>query len=82
MVPGAQAFTVQNSDVPAGSGQGYLELDKPAANPKAPISQFSSENGQMTYKSGNSTFQFGAQPSFQQRYNTDNIFNPYAREGR
>jgi hypothetical protein len=33
-------------------------------------------------KQGNSTLQFGGQQSFGQRYNTDNIFNPYARDGR
>jgi hypothetical protein len=33
-------------------------------------------------KQGNGTFQFGGQRSFDQRYNTDNIFNPYARDGR
>ena len=79
----AQAFTVQDSNGPVG-GQGYLELDRPAAAPDrmAPVSRFGNENGQTTYKQGNATFQFGNQRSFDQRYNTDNIFNPYAREGR
>jgi hypothetical protein len=35
-----------------------------------------------TMKQGNTTFQFGSQRSFDQRYNTNNLFDPYAREGR
>ena len=79
----AHAFSMQDSNGPV-SGQGYLELDKPAAAPDrlAPVTRFGNENGQTTLKQGNSTFQFGAQQSFGQRYNTDNIFNPYARDGR
>ena len=79
----AQAFTVQDSNGAVG-GQGYLELDKPAAAPDrmAPVNRFGNENGQTTIKQGNSTLQFGGQQSFGQRYNTDNIFNPYTREGR
>lgn len=46
------------------------------------MSRFGTENGQTTLKQGNTTFQFGQQSGFGDRYNTDNIFNPYAREGR
>jgi hypothetical protein len=79
----AQAFTVQDSNGPVG-GQGYLDFDKPTAPPDrmAPVSRFGNENGQTSIKQGSGTFQFGAQQSFGQRYNTDNIFNPYTREGR
>ena len=79
----AHAFSMQDSNGPV-SGQGYLELDRPAAAPDrmAPVNRFGNENGQATIKQGNSTFQFGNQQSFGQRYNTDNIFNPYARDGR
>ena len=79
----AHAFSIQDENGPVG-GRGYLELDKPAAAPDrlAPVNRFGTENGQTTYKQGNGTFQFGAQQPFGQRYNTDNIFNPYAREGR
>ena len=48
----------------------------------APVNRFGSENGQTTIKQGNSTLQFGNQQSFGQRYNNENLFNPYAREGR
>jgi len=83
VVSAAQAFTVQDSNGPVG-GQGYLDFDKPGSPPDrmAPVSRFGNENGQTTIKQGNGTFQFGAQQSFGQRYNTDNIFNPYARDGR
>jgi hypothetical protein len=76
VVSAAQAFTV--------GGQGYIDFDKPGAAPDrmAPVNRFGNENGQTTMKQGNSTLQFGGQQSFGQRYNTDNIFNPYARDGR
>jgi hypothetical protein len=82
-VSAAQAFTVQDSNGPVG-GQGYIDFDKPGAAPDrmAPVNRFGNENGQTTIKQGNGTFQFGAQQSFGQRYNTDNIFNPYTRDGR
>jgi len=83
IAPAAQAFTIQDSGGPNG-GQGFIDFDKPAAAPDrmAPVSRFGNENGQTTIKQGNGTFQFGGQQSFGQRYNTDNIFNPYTREGR
>jgi hypothetical protein len=82
LAPAARAFTIQNSSDP-GAGQGYLDVDKPtAADRNAPVNRFGSENGMTTFRSGNSTFQFGSQPSFDRRYSTDNLFNPYMREGR
>src|SRR5262249_21619077 len=83
VVPAAQAFTIENQGGAAG-GQGFMDLDKPAAAPDrlAPVSRFGNENGQTTIKQGNSTFQFGQQRSFNERYNTNNLFDPYAREGR
>src|SRR5512135_2578905 len=81
--PDAKAFTIENQGGASG-GQGYLDTDKPAAAPDrlAPVSPFNTDKGQTTIKQGNSTFQFGQQRSFDQRYNTDNMFNPYTREGR
>ena len=83
-VPAAHAFTFQDSHGSSGGGQGFMDLDKPAAPPDrlGTGSQFGSENGQTTMKQGNTTFQFGQQRSFDQRYNTNNLFDPYAREGR
>jgi hypothetical protein len=82
-VPAAQAFTFQDSNGSSGS-QGFMDLDKPAAptDRLGTGSRFDSENGQTTMKQGNTTFQFGQQRSFDQRYNTNNLFDPYAREGR
>jgi hypothetical protein len=82
-VPAAQAFTIENSGG-SGSGQGFMDLDKPAAAPDrlAPVSRLGTENGQTSIKQGNTTFQFGQQRSFDDRYNTNNLFNPYTREGR
>ena len=79
----AQAFTVENQGGAAG-GQGFLDLDKPAAPPDrlTPVSPLNTENGQTSVKQGNTTFQFGQQRSFNERYNTKNLFDPYAREGR
>jgi len=82
-VPAAQAFTIENQGGAAG-GQGFLDLDKPAPPPdrQAPVSRFGNDNGQTTFKQGNTTFQFGQQRSLSERYNTNNLFGPYTREGR
>ena len=79
----AQAFTIQGAGGSSG-GQGFMDLDKPAAPPDrlGTGSRLDSENGMSTMKQGNTTFQFGSQRSFDQRYNTNNLFDPYAREGR
>src|SRR5262249_49148936 len=57
-VPAAQAFTFQDSHGSSGGGQGFMDLDKPAAPPDrlGTGSQFGSENGQTTMKQGNTTF--------------------------
>ena len=82
-VPNAHAFTIEDQSGPSG-GRGYVDLDKPAAPPDrlVPVSPFNTENGQTTIRQGNSTFQFGQQRSFNERYNSNNLFDPYAREGR
>jgi hypothetical protein len=80
---GAKAFTIEDQGG-ARSGQAFTDLDKPAAPPDrlAPVSPFNADNGQTTVKQGNTTLQFGQQRSFSDRYNTENMFNPYTREGR
>ena len=83
VVPAAHAFTVQDSNG-SSSGAGFMDLDKPAAPPDrlGTGSRLDSDNGMSTMKQGNTTFQFGSQRSFDQRYNSNNLFDPYAREGR
>ena len=81
--PGAKAFTIEDQNGASG-GQGFMDLDKPAAAPDrhVPVSPFSSSNGQSTVKQGNTTLQFGQQRSFNERFSSNNLFDPYAREGR
>jgi hypothetical protein len=81
-VSAAQAFTLE--DQSGSGGQGFLDLEKPAAPPDrlSPSSRFNTENGQTTFKMGNSTFRFGQQQSFSERFNANNLFDPFAREGR
>lgn len=82
VAPCAKAFTIEDQAGSSG-GRGYLDLDKPATQDRnIPVSRFGTENGQTTIKQGNTTLQFGQPRSFSDRYNTDNIFNPYTREGR
>ena len=80
---GAQAFTIEDQGGARG-GQGFMDTDRPSAAPDrhSPASPFNTDNGQTTLKQGNTTFQFGQQRSFNERYNTNNLFDPYAREGR
>ena len=80
--PGAKAFTIEDQGG-GRSGQAFMDLDKPATPDRhTPVSPFNSDNGQTTVKQGNTTLQFGQQRSFSDRYNTENMFNPYTREGR
>ncbi len=81
--PGAKAFTIENQGGPGG-GHGFADMDKPASPPDrlAPVSPFNSDSGQTTMRQGNTTLQFGQQRSFNERYNTNNIFDPYTRDGR
>jgi hypothetical protein len=47
-----------------------------------PDERFSgSGNGQTTIQQGNATHRFGGQPSFDQRYNASQMFDPNARSG-
>jgi hypothetical protein len=80
----AQAFTFEDpgSAGARNGGQGFTDLDNPAArDPDAQVSRFGS-GGQTSLKQGNTTLRFGAQPSFDQRYDSNNLFDPFARDGR
>lgn len=82
MTAAAQAFTIEGGPGSSDASSKWQDLD--TAKPKAdqPDSRFKSENGLTSFKSGNSTFYFGNERSFDQRYSTENMFNPYARDGR
>jgi hypothetical protein len=73
--PAAQAFTIENQDSTGDAPQNFLDLGKPAADPDQHGSRFSS-GGQTKLQSGNATFEFGSRPSFGQRYNPSNLFDP------
>jgi hypothetical protein len=87
VAPAAHAFTFEDQDS-TGSGagaQGFLNPSTPyVADPDARFSGSGSGNGTPgTYQHGNATLQFGSgSGSFDQRYNPNNLFDPYAREGR
>jgi hypothetical protein len=74
-MPAAHAFTVENQDSNGASNM-FLNGTAPSADPDDKITS-GFGNGQSTYKSGNSTIQFGARPSFDQRYNPSNLMNRY-----
>jgi hypothetical protein len=80
--PAARAFTFEAGQGGASGGSNWRDLDLPKPQADQPDSRFKSENGVTTFKQGNSTFFFGSRPSFDQRYNTNNLFDPYARDGR
>jgi hypothetical protein len=71
----AQAFTIEDQGG-VSKGEGSRSA---IADPDARVSRFGSGNGQSTFKQGNTTFQFGAQPSFDQRYNSNRMFDPSSR---
>ncbi|HVZ51710.1 MAG TPA: hypothetical protein VG986_07075 [Pseudolabrys sp.] len=78
----ARAFTVEDKGG-SGSGQGFTDLDIPkASSAGAPDSRFKSKDGMTSYKTDFGTVQFGSQPSFNQRYNPNSLFDPFARDGR
>jgi|SRR5882672_11433362 len=75
----AQAFEFQNGDgTSVNSRTNLLDLDRKAA-PDKPASKFDESNG---IKQGNFYLKFNNQGSFEQRYSTENLFDPVARDGR
>ena len=74
---GAQAFTIEDQSG-AAKGDGARSA---IADPDGRASRFGSgnSNGQSTFKQGNTTLQFGAQPSFDQRYDNNRLFDPGSR---
>lgn len=72
--PAAHAFTIDNKSNTNSNG---------AARYTDPDEQFSGSNsspGSTKYKSGNTTLQFGSPQSFEQRYDSNRLFDPLARD--
>ena len=71
----AQAFTIDDQSTAASNNAARL------ADPAARLSGNSSDGGPVTIRQGNTTLQFGSQrpSSFDQRYNTERMFNPLGR---
>jgi hypothetical protein len=78
-ISGAGAFTFEGQGDGNRNTQGFTDLQLPgASNSQSSLS----DPDKNEIKSGNTTFQFGTRPSFDQRYNSNNLFDPFAREGR
>jgi hypothetical protein len=78
----AQAFTIEGGPGSNGPSTNWKDLDLPKARALDPDSRFSTESGRTEFKTGSGSFYFGNQQSFEQKYNSNNLFDPYAREGR
>jgi hypothetical protein len=74
--PAARAFTMDNqSNTNSNGGARYTDPDE----------QFSgsgSNNGQTVLKQGNATIHFGGQQSFDQRYDSNRMFDTLGGPGR
>ncbi len=85
--PAARAFTFEsNASGDAGPGLNYADPDQNLApSTQGNGSQFDG-NGRSVYRQGGMTMQMysgnGGGGSFDNRYNADNLFNPFARDGR
>ena len=66
----AHAFTIEYQGATDPSAAARLDQDRKFSN---------SNNGQSTLKQGNTTLQFGAKPSFNQRYDNNRLFDPGSR---
>ncbi len=82
--PAAQAFTFERN-APGDSGAS-LNYQDPMMNlaPQSQDSTRADSNGTHTFRDGNFSMQFNnsGAASFDQRYNPNNLYNPFAREGR
>jgi len=72
--PAANAFTMdKQGNTNANGGARYTDPDEQ-------FDSSSSGTGMKTFRNGNATFQFGSQPSFEQRYDQNRLFDPLARD--
>jgi hypothetical protein len=72
--PAAHAFTMDNNTNTNSDGSArYTDPDE----------RFSGNgNGQTALRQGNTTLQFGSRPSFEQRYDNSQMFDPLGRPGQ
>lgn len=77
----ARAFTLEGQAPSDGDRHGLTDLQMPG-KPDSDSSSSRFDSDSHTFKNGNTTLQFGAPQSFDQRYNPNNLFDPFAREGR
>ena len=79
--PAAQAFTIQDQSGNVSAGdQSFLYPDRGSAAAGSGQAQgFKQEDGMTTFRDGNATFEFGRRRSFDERYNTDHIFDPLGK---
>lgn len=73
--PVAHAFTIDNQSNTNSDGTARY------TDPDQRFSNSTSGNGQTVIKQGNTTLQFGVQPSFNQKYDSNRMFDPNARTG-
>jgi hypothetical protein len=73
--PVAHAFTIDNQSGTNSDGSARY------TDPDERFSNSTSGNGQTVIKQGNTTLRFGGQQPFDQRYDTNRMFDPLARTG-
>ena len=81
-VNAGHAFTFEGSADGSRDYHGFTDLQLPGTSKSDAQELSPSESGHHTIDGGNTTFQFGSQQSFDQRYNPSNLLDPFAREGR
>lgn len=76
--PAANAFTFEGQGSADAGGRSFLDPGKaPASDPDEQVTSRFGSGGPGTFKSGNTTLQFGAQPSFDRQYNSNQMFKQY-----
>lgn len=83
--PAAQAFTFErNAPGDNGAALNYTDPMENLAPKTQGSAGFDEKGGTRTFNDGNFTVQFhnSGSAGFNQRYNANNLFDPFAREGR
>ena len=77
----AQAFTFENKTTADGNASNFSGTDSRFSTSTSSGTN-SSPAGRSGFSSGNSSIQFGGQSSFNQRYNSDRMFEPNSLMGK